>query len=115
MWDPLLYDSADTFFVSDFPYVHDTRGDDKAYGYEMTDRQHRELAKSLNAAAGRVAISNYDCMLMRELYAAPKWRMHVAPARTIHSTKDQRTEVLWTNYDVATVELLRAAEWRVVR
>jgi DNA adenine methylase len=95
-----LYDEADTLFYCDPPYVHGTRGDDKAYGHEMTDRQHRDLAVALNTASGLVAISNYDCELMRDLYPAPKWRKHESAARTIHSTKDKRVEVLWTNYDM---------------
>jgi DNA adenine methylase len=95
-----LYDEADTLFYCDPPYVHGTRGDDKAYGHEMTDRQHRDLAAALNTATGLVAISNYDCDLMRDLYPASKWRKHESAARTIHSTKDKRVEVLWTNYDL---------------
>jgi DNA adenine methylase len=95
-----LYDDADTLFYCDPPYVHGTRGDDKAYGHEMTDRQHRDLAVALNTASGLVAISNYDCELMRDLYPAPKWRKHESAPRTIHSTKDKRVEVLWTNYDL---------------
>jgi DNA adenine methylase len=94
-----LYDSKDTLFYCDPPYVHVTRGDSKAYGHEMTDEQHAELAASLNAASGHVAISNYDCELMERLYPASKWRKHTSPSRTIHSTKGKRTEVLWTNYD----------------
>jgi DNA adenine methylase len=96
-----LYDSPDTLFYCDPPYIHDTRGDDKAYGFEMTDRNHRELSEVLNSAAGLVAISNYDCKLMGDLYPAGKWRKHVSPEKTIHSTKDKRVEVLWTNYDPA--------------
>jgi DNA adenine methylase len=102
-----LYDETTTLFYCDPPYIHETRGDDKAYGYEMTDREHRELAKSLNEVKGLVAISNYDCKLMSELYPAPRWRKHVSPARTIHSTKDKRTEVLWTNYDPHSVAVHR--------
>jgi hypothetical protein len=37
---------------------------------------------------------------MSELYPAPKWRKHESAARTIHSTKDKRVEVLWTNHDL---------------
>ncbi|MGB9623757.1 MAG: DNA adenine methylase [Phycisphaerae bacterium] len=94
-----LYDSAETLFYCDPPYVHETRGDSKAYGHEMTDEQHRELADVLNSAKGMVAISNYDCELMNRLYPAKRWRKIVAPAKTNHSTKDVRTEVLWVNYD----------------
>jgi DNA adenine methylase len=98
-----LYDAPTTLFYCDPPYVHQTRGDDKAYGYEMTDREHRELARVLNSAKGMVAVSNYDCPLMNELYPRTRWKKHVSPERTIHSTKDKRAEVLWTNYDPSSV------------
>lgn len=65
----------------------------------MTDQDHRQLAEVLNSIEGRAAISNYECALMDELYPAPKWRKHVAPKKTIHSTKDKRAETVWTNYD----------------
>lgn len=93
-----LYDDPGTLFYCDPPYLHDTRGDSKAYRFEMSERDHRELAKVLNAVQGRVALSNYDAPIMDELYPAPKWEKHVCPPRIIHSTKDLRSEVLWTNY-----------------
>lgn len=99
-----LYDSPDTLFYCDPPYVHSTRGDTKAYGFEMKDDEHRALAAVLNSVAGRVAISNYDCDLMDELYPEPRWHQTRSAERTNHATKGKRTEVLWTNYDPATVE-----------
>ena len=80
-------------------YIHETRGDTRAYGHEMTDAQHRALAAVLNAVTGKVAISNYPCPLMDELYPSGKWWKTVGPARTNHSTKGKRIEALWTNYD----------------
>lgn len=94
-----LYDSKETLFYCDPPYVHDTRGDSKAYGFEMTDDEHRELARTLNSVKGKVALSNYDCELMNELYVSPRWFKTTGPSKTIHSTKGSRQEVLWTNYD----------------
>lgn len=94
-----LYDSEETLFYCDPPYVHQTRGDSKAYSHEMTDEQHCQLAEVLNSVKGMVALSNYDCELMNKLYPSKRWRKIVAPARTNHSTKDHRTEVLWVNYD----------------
>lgn len=94
-----LYDSPDTLFYCDPPYVHLTRGDNSSYGYEMTDDEHRDLAKVLNSVQGRAAISNYQCELMDELYPASKWIKTVAAEKTIHSTKGKRVEALWTNYD----------------
>jgi len=94
-----LYDSPNTLFYCDPPYVHATRGDSNAYGIEMTDEQHRLLAYRLNNVSGMVAISNYDCELMDELYSSPMWQKLIGPERTIHSTKGTRAEVLWINYD----------------
>lgn len=94
-----IYDSPVTLFYCDPPYVHSTRGDSKAYGFEMTDAQHKELAEALNAVQGMVAFSNYQAGILDQLYPAPKWHKTVSPARTNHSTKDKRVEILWTNYN----------------
>jgi DNA adenine methylase len=94
-----LYDAPNTLFYCDPPYIHLTRGDDNAYGYELTNDEHRELAEVLKSVQGKVAISNYQCDLMDELYPPPKWIKTVAPEKTIHSTKDKRVEALWTSYD----------------
>jgi|GEM_PF-50012 len=94
-----LYDSPATLFYCDPPYVHATRGDNKAYSYEMTDDEHRELAEVLNSVQGMAAISNYDCDLMNELYPPPRWTKFISEERTNHSTKDKRVEVLWVNYN----------------
>ncbi|PQO47405.1 DNA adenine methylase [Blastopirellula marina] len=94
-----LYDSKGTLFYADPPYIHGTRGDSKAYAFEMKDEEHRELADAFNACKGKVAISNYDCELMDELYPKKRWHKFVNKPKTNHATKGQRTEVLWTNYD----------------
>jgi DNA adenine methylase len=94
-----LYDSPTTLFYCDPPYVHSTRGDSKAYGFEMTDAQHGALAEVLNTVQGMVALSNYQAAIVDRLYPSPKWFKTVSPARTNHSTKDKRVEVLWTNYN----------------
>lgn len=99
-----LYDSKETLFYCDPPYIHGTRGDSNAYKYEMTDDEHIKLGTALNSAIGKVAISNYDCELMNYIYKPPKWHIYKAPEKTIHSTKGKRAEVLWTNYDACQAE-----------
>ena len=94
-----LYDSPQTLFYCDPPYIHKTRGDTKAYSKEMSDQDHEELAQALNSVQGLAAISNYDCDLMSRLYPAKKWLKTTGPKKTIHSTKDKRIESLWTNYN----------------
>lgn len=91
------YDSKDTFFYCDPPYLHESRGDSRAYAYEMTDHQHRELAQVLRRVEGKVALSGYRSKLMDEEFG--DWYLTEAPQKTIHSVKQMRTEVLWTNYD----------------
>jgi len=96
-----LYDSPRALFYCDPPYVHETRGDSKAYKHEMTDEQHEELAETLNSVKGKVAFSNYECDLLARLYPEPYWRKTYSKPITTHSTKGKRVEVLWTNYDPA--------------
>lgn len=91
------YDSTETLFYCDPPYIHDSRNDSKAYAHEMTDEAHRELAEVLHKIVGKVALSGYHCNLMSELYS--DWRCIEAPVKMCHSTKQPRQEVLWVNYD----------------
>jgi len=93
------YDSPDTLFYCDPPYVHDSRGDIKAYRYEMTNEDHIALFDVLSAVQGKVAISGYHGQLMDTLYR--DWYVYEAEPRTTHSVKTMRVEVLWTNYPIA--------------
>lgn len=89
------YDSDETLFYCDPPYVHGSRGDSNAYAYEMTDDEHRELASVLNNVEGKVALSGYKCPLYNELYNG--WNT-AEYTKNASSVQKNRTEVLWTNY-----------------
>ncbi len=91
-----LYDDKDTLFYCDPPYPHETRGDARAYGFEMSDKHHQELAALLGAVKGKVAVSGYRCNLLDTLYKG--WRCQEAPSKKCHSIKKPRREALWTNY-----------------
>jgi len=91
-----LYDSKDTLFYCDPPYLHGTRGDSKAYLFEMTDHEHATLAKALEGVQGKAAVSGYRCDLMDEFYKG--WRRFDAPSKQCHSIKKSRCESLWMNY-----------------
>ncbi len=94
------YDSPETLFYCDPPYPHEARGDSKAYGYEMTDREHEELAALLRSLKGAVAVSGYRCPLMDRLYR--DWIRVDANTRLCNSSKGERTESVWVNYDPET-------------
>jgi DNA adenine methylase len=93
------YDSEETIFYCDPPYPHDSRGDSKAYQYEMTDEEHIELFHALANVKGKVAISGYHGELMDGLYSS--WYVCEASPKKVHSVKTTRTEILWTNYPVS--------------
>lgn len=101
-----LYDSPDTLFYCDPPYLHATRGDGKAYGFEMDESQHREFAAVVNSCTGKVAVSGYDHPLMDELFRPDHWFKTLGPEKTIHSTKGTRQEGLWTNFQAVLQENL---------
>ncbi len=89
------YDSPETLFYCDPPYLHDSRGDSNAYAHEMTNNEHRQLAKVLHYVKGKVALSGYRSDIMDELYS--DWNRIEAPSKLCHSTKTPRQEVLWVN------------------
>jgi DNA adenine methylase len=91
-----LYDDRGTLFYCDPPYPHEIRGDAKAYGYEMTEDEHRLLAKKLARVQGKAAVSGYHCPLYDDLFA--RWRRIEAEVKHCHSIKRPRQEVLWVNY-----------------
>lgn len=92
------YDSPETLFYCDPPYAHDSRGDKNAYAHEMSDEQHRELAKVLKNVKGKVALSGYNGALMNELFSG--WTKIEAKEKMVHSVKTTRQEVLWINYEL---------------
>ncbi len=90
------YDSNETVFYLDPPYVHSARGDSAAYGYEMTDDEHVELATVLHGIQGRAVISGYRCDLYDDLYA--DWTRIDEMPRLCHSVRKPRQESAWLNF-----------------
>ena len=91
------YDTPKTLFYLDPPYVHGSRGDSSAYGHEMTDQDHRDLAAVLHGLKGRAVLSGYRCDLYDELFG--EWCRVDAPEKICNSSKSIRRESLWMNFD----------------
>ena len=92
------HDSPATLHYVDPPYCPDTRSvhtrrTGKGYRHEMTDDDHRELAKVLRGLTGMVALSGYSSNTYTELY--PDWSRH--ERATMADGALPRTEVLWLN------------------
>ena len=89
------HDGADTLFYVDPPYPQGTRNLDRGnavYAHDMSDDDHRNLAKVLHQATGMVVLSGYPCPLYDdELYS--NW---TRIERTAYADgRRKRTEVLW--------------------
>jgi DNA adenine methylase len=97
-----IWDSSETLFYCDPPYVHSTRNKRTldAYGVEMSETGHRELASVLRKATGRIILSGYPSPLYEELYG--DW-LHfdcdIANHASGASSKSRMTERLWCNWD----------------
>lgn len=91
-----LYDGPETLFYCDPPYLHKTRGDNKAYRFEMDEEEHTQLADALHRCHGHVAVSGYRCAFIDRLYVG--WRRFDAPVKQCHSVKKPRSECVWMNY-----------------
>ncbi len=90
------YDTPDTLFYIDPPYVHSSRGDTSAYGFEMTDDDHAELADALHSVRGRVVVSGYRTDLYDDLFR--DWMRVDAQERNCHSVRKPRQESAWLNF-----------------
>ena len=102
------YDTAETLFYCDPPYVHETRSSSsrRVYTHEMSLEQHRELLTLLNNIEGMAIVSGYPSDLYDEMLAG--WERHVWDV-ACHSSCGPRTregkggraprriEVVWCN------------------
>lgn len=95
------YDNPAALIYCDPPYVRSTRSSlryesERAYVHEMTDSDHENLAKQLNAVSGMVIVSGYRCDLYGQLFA--DWRrIDRQAAGSGQAGSVTRTESLWLN------------------
>ena len=114
-WRVILerYDTPETFFYLDPPYVHSTRksGD---YAHEMEDADHAELVAQLLELRGLVMLSGYASAVYAPLAAAGwqrrDWHTACHAAGRTRGTglqgagvvmdQQARVETVWMNYEV---------------
>lgn len=96
-----IYDSEDTFFYLDPPYVLNTRTAGEVYEYEMSEDGHKELVEILLNIKGQAILSGYDSEIYKPLENAG-WnrkefnvRISSQNTRKTNGKQDVRTEILW--------------------
>jgi hypothetical protein len=78
----------------DPPYMHETRGDDRMYKYEMTDVDHRRLLRCLRTLKCKVLVSGY----WTPLYSAMLEGWNHRTFQTTNRSGARTEEHLWFNY-----------------
>lgn len=89
------FDTHETLFYVDPPYIPATRGRwaNGAYEYEMSTGDHEELIRQLNSLKGMVVLSGYNCDLLDDLLRGWERFDRQAYADKAHL----RTESVWLN------------------
>lgn len=93
------YDSEDTVFYLDPPYIHSTRFSKDLYLCEMTDKDHNDLLDLIVNLKGKVILSGYHSDLYQERLKG--WwlaRREVANHSSHLEVKDKKTELLYCNF-----------------
>ncbi len=105
------FDSPETLFYLDPPYVTDTRKRKKAYRFELNDGDHETLLKGLKGLKGKVLLSGYD----NPIYSALGW--HCMRRNALSDGAGERVESLWFNpaaeVGIAQADLFRSTTDRL--
>lgn len=96
----LKYDTPDTLFYLDPPYVLSTRQAKSAYLVEMADADHVELVTMLNNIQGKYFLSGYDNEIYSQLKANKVYIQTKSNVLAGRGCADARQEVVWSNYTI---------------
>jgi len=86
------YDTPDTLFYCDPPYIHDTRSGTR-YKHEMTDKDHEELVKILLNIKGMAILSGYAHEIYKPLEEAG-WHRHDFKTACYATARTRGTKIL---------------------
>lgn len=94
------YDSKNTFFYLDPPYVHETRSSNTSYQEEMSNEQHEQLINLINDSKGMFLISGYYHPIYDSLNNFKKVDFESPNANS------NSIETLWFNYQIGSKQNL---------
>lgn len=98
------YDSKETLFYLDPPYIHETRKMNYTYEYEMTNEQHELLVDILLKIKGKAILSGYDNHIYERL-VENGWKKiligeYDKESMKHDSAKERGKEFIWINYEI---------------
>jgi len=90
------YDSENTLFYCDPPYVMDSRsGIGNGYVFEMSNEDHIRLLELLKRCLGKVVLSGYDSDLYNDVLDEDWGRVSKNVSRNASVAKNRQNEILW--------------------
>lgn len=100
------YDSENTLFYLDPPYIHDTRKMTYTYAYEMDNADHEKLVDMLLNIKGKAILSGYDHEIYNKLIDNGWLKVDIGEyakrsIKTVGTEKEKGTEFVWINYHIA--------------
>jgi DNA adenine methylase len=106
-WNEVVekYDSKETLFYLDPPYVLETRNSEGIYAYEMSDEEHEELVDICLRLKGKVILSGYKNRIYERLEKNGWIRLDKEVCLNAGVVKagrkrEKRIESVWLNYKV---------------
>jgi len=96
------YDSKDTLFYLDPPYISDTRKSKQVYANEMTNQEHEELVDILKTINGKAILSGYEHEIYNPLieYGWQKVLLGEYDKKSMNHNAEtiKGKEFVWLNY-----------------
>lgn len=93
------WNKEDVLAYCDPTYLLSTRESKKAYDFEMTDKDHEELAMLLNQFKGNVLVSGYPSPMYDEIYSDwTYYQKEIVNHASQQKIKPTKIECLWANY-----------------
>jgi DNA adenine methylase len=94
-----IFNQESVLLYVDPPYLPETRVSKNAYEYELTEKQHIELASLLSNFKGKVLISGYQSKLYKKLYKGwTSFKKEMPNHASQQKNKPIQVEMLWLNY-----------------
>jgi len=106
-WCIKQFDTSETLFYADPPYLREGRNFKHQYRHDFDDDDHTRLARALASIKGKVVVSYHQSAQLDELY--PKWRRaeRASQNRAVlvkGGTRRRTTEALLMNFPQETAE-----------
>ena len=101
----IKYDSSDTLFYLDPPYIAETRTVSNVYDKEMPLEKHEELVDYLCKVKGKVVLSGYDNLVYDKLISNGWIKENIGTYANRNGDKDNKKtklkdEFIWLNFDI---------------